>query len=313
MNDRKIKVLYIAGSGRSGSTILNVILGQLDGFFGGSEIKGIWDCGVQENRVCGCGDRFHECKTWKPIFQEAFGGMTGVDPARMVYLRERLAQTKFLPPMLLHRDRGPRQTPKTREFLGNLDKLYRAIQTVTGCRVIVDASKWPSYAYMVESLPSVELYVLHLIRDPRGVSHSWTRKKESAPGRLFPQHSPIRTTIYWNVWHPSITYLWDRRGKKHLFMRYEDFVAHPQKSVAEIMRFVNEKPHPGPFVDEHTVELEKTHGVAGNKTRFISGTVKIKQDDEWKRKFPLHYKFLVTAMTFPLLRRYGYNIFEKPV
>ena len=38
MSGERVKVLYIAGSGRSGSTILDRILGQLDGFFSVGEL-----------------------------------------------------------------------------------------------------------------------------------------------------------------------------------------------------------------------------------------------------------------------------------
>ena len=42
MREKKVKVLFIAGNGRSGSTILDVILGQLEGFFAVGELRRIW-------------------------------------------------------------------------------------------------------------------------------------------------------------------------------------------------------------------------------------------------------------------------------
>ena len=305
-NDDKIKVLYIAGSGRSGSTILNAILGQVDGFFAGSEIRGVWDCGVLENRNCGCGERFWHCDVWRPVFQTAFGGMEGVDASQMVYYRESLAQTKFLPGMMRRRDAGPQWTPGMQEFMGHLAKLYRGIQTTTGCRVIVDASKWPSYGYLLQALPTIDLHVLHFVRDPRAVAFSWMRQKESAPGRWFPRYSPWRTAVYWLMWELSTDYLWRRPGQKFQLLRYEDFVAHPRQTVQQVVQFMGEEMGERPFLDERTVSLAPTHGVAGNPTRFLTGTVTVKADDEWASRMSGRSQRLVTAVTRPWLRRYGY-------
>ena len=71
----KIVVLYIAGWGRSGSTIMVNILGQLPGFAHVGEISNVWTRGVLENNPCGCGTPFGECATWSSIFARAFGGV----------------------------------------------------------------------------------------------------------------------------------------------------------------------------------------------------------------------------------------------
>ena len=56
--DQQLKVLYIAGEGRSGSTILGNILSQIDGFFSVGEMHHIWDRGFIENWRCSCGATF---------------------------------------------------------------------------------------------------------------------------------------------------------------------------------------------------------------------------------------------------------------
>jgi hypothetical protein len=53
VTDGRIKVLYIAGFGRNGSTILGNILGELDGFFHGGELNFVWERNLLDNRRCG--------------------------------------------------------------------------------------------------------------------------------------------------------------------------------------------------------------------------------------------------------------------
>ncbi|HMB70712.1 MAG TPA: sulfotransferase, partial [bacterium] len=73
MSEGRLKVLYIAGNGRSGSTLLDVILGQIPGFFPVGEVRNVWDYGVVENRPCGCGEAFHDCPFWSRILSGAYG------------------------------------------------------------------------------------------------------------------------------------------------------------------------------------------------------------------------------------------------
>jgi len=306
MNHERVKVLFIAGNGRSGSTILGVALGQLKGFFAGGELRRIWERGLIENRVCGCTEPFNECATWCAIYDRAYGGMKSTDPRVMLRYSDRLTQTKHLPMMLLRRNKRTCASDDQEKFQEALDKLYAAIHQVTGCKVIVDASKWPMYAYMLDRLPSVELYVLHLTRDPRASAFSWSRNKFYEEGRAMPKQGAFRSTLYWLAWNPAITYLWNRPGARYMFLAYERFVREPQNVMTEIARFVGEEGLPLPFIDANTLQLERTHAVAGNEARLACGPVVLKADDEWKQKLSRSDWALVSAMTWPLLLKYGY-------
>ena len=96
----KIKVLYVAGWGRSGSTVLTNILGEVDGFVSVGEVNFLWQHGLIENRLCGCGVPFRECEEWTKILDRAFGGADSVDPHRMVRLQNAGVRTRHVPLML---------------------------------------------------------------------------------------------------------------------------------------------------------------------------------------------------------------------
>src|SRR2546423_11254588 len=72
------KILYIAGWGRSGTTLFDNILGQLDGFFSGGELRYVW-----EGRLCGCGVLVSECEIWSEVLDDAFGADEKFDPSEM--------------------------------------------------------------------------------------------------------------------------------------------------------------------------------------------------------------------------------------
>ena len=67
-----IKILYIAGEGRSGSTILGTILGEIDSFFFIGEAVEIWRYFLLEHKLCACGVPAKECPVWNKILSNAF-------------------------------------------------------------------------------------------------------------------------------------------------------------------------------------------------------------------------------------------------
>lgn len=309
----RIKVLYIAGSGRSGSTIIDNILGQIEGFFSVGELRFMWERNLLENRICGCGQPFGECHVWQEILKRAFGGPEGVDAREMIRMRDSALRIRHTP-LALTPWADSLLRPRLAEFLEILGRLYCAIGDTAGSRVIVDSSKYPSYGYMLSMVPNIDLYVVHLIRDPRAVAHSWMRKKleptDRGNFRHMERQSPAKTSYGWIVWSVAAEMFWKRSPRRYLEVRYEDFVDNPQQVLRRILEHVGEHPVQLPFVAERSIMLCANHTVGGNPNRFRTGTVNLRSDEEWKSRMKRSDKALVTALSWPLLLKYGYL---KPV
>jgi hypothetical protein len=239
------------------------------------------------------------------IFDVAFGGMDVIDPRRMVLLRERFTQTKRLAGIMMRGGRPAAADRDLEEYAGTLDRLYAAIGQVTGCDLIVDASKWPTYAHLLERMQSVDLYVLHLVRDPRAVAFSWTRAKNYEPGKALGRQGPAKTTAYWIAWNHAISMLWGRRRSRYMFLRYERFIRHPHEALSEIVRFVGSHEGDVPFATSATVELQPTHAVAGNVERFTTGRIDLRLDDRWVREMPWLSRSAISVCTAPW--RFAYS------
>jgi len=306
----RIKVLYVAGFGRSGSTLLGNVLGQVDGFVPVGEVRGIWEHGLIENKVCGCGELFEYCAFWQPVLDEAFGGMDQVDPREMIRLRESWARTKHIPLMLVPPGRRLIER-RLAEYLDGLKRLYRAVLTTTGGRVIVDTSKFPSYGYALGMVPSVDLHVVHLVRNPRAVAYSWQQKRlqpDPENPEYMDRYSPMGSSLRWMARNLGTEAFWRRSPKRYLLLRYEDFVAEPQRAVRRILGLVHEETASLPHVSEHEVELGVNHNIWGNPSRFRTGKVEVRPDREWASRIKPNDAKAITSLTFPLLVRYGYPL-----
>jgi Sulfotransferase family len=307
LSEERVKVLYVAGLGRSGSTILSNSLGQIGGYFSAGELNFIWRHNVIENRLCGCGRPFRECPVWTRVMDEAFGGMDVVNPREMMRLQASGTRTRHIPLMLA--PRGERVLKERLEkLLMNYRRLYEAIASVTGSSVVVDSSKEPAHGYAMSMVPGVDFRVVHLIRDPRAAAYSWLKKKpqpDSEEIEHMVRFSPTKSSALWDSWNASAEALWRRTPEGYLRLRYEDFVAEPRKSLERILGLVGVTAEL-PLAGEHEVRLGVSHTVSGNPNRFETGPVELRPDREWISAMSPRDRALVTALTLPLLKHYGY-------
>jgi len=197
------------------------------------------------------------------------------------------------------------------EYQELLASLYRALHDQTNCRVIVDSSKSPVYARLLGRVPELDVYVIHLVRDPRATAYSWSRVKplpDFSDDRSMIRQTALVSARRWLRWQVGIELLWNRRQGRYLLLRYEDFVRNPQASLERILNLVEETPQTLPFVDENAVRLSQTHSVSGNPTRFKTGVVELRHDQEWLDRIRKVDRLSVTALTWPLLLRYRYKL-----
>jgi len=307
-------VLYIAGTGRSGSTVLANILGEVDGVFAAGEVRYIWQRGLTEGRLCGCGLPVRECPVWSKVLAKA-GQLDDAERVDgIVSMLERTGRIRNLPAVLAG-TALPRLDPAEAHALAParaaLGDLYAAMASVTGCRVIVDSSKLPAYANVLAATPGIDLRVAHLIRDPRGAAHSWSSRKQLADGAArshMEQIGPAKSAVLWDVWNVAGGILFKGGPDRYVRLRYEDFVADPPGSVRRILAMVGMEDSALPFVNGHEAHTSPNHSVAGNPDRLRHGTITLRSDDRWRSAMKPRNRRLVTTLTSPLLLRYGYPL-----
>lgn len=312
-NENLTKVLYIGGSGRSGSTLLERLLGQLDGFTTVGELKQVWERGFTQNQLCGCQQPFRQCPFWTEVTARALGDPASFDVNKTKALALSVDRIRFIPNMLLA-SRHSAYTDRLHEYSGQLARLYQAIAGEAGAAVVVDASKDPSTAYLLGRTPGIRLYVVHLVRDSRAVAHSWLRKKlrpEIVDGKTYMhRHRPARSAGEW-LYRSLLFDAAPALGgfKRQIRLRYEDLIADPAANLEQIVQFVEEPARAYPFLQGDTADFTViNHTVSGNPMRFQQGPVQLRLDNEWERSMTGADRALVTALTWPLLLKYRYPI-----
>jgi hypothetical protein len=299
------KVLFVGGYGRSGSTLLDRVLGQVEGVCSVGELRHVFREGYLENRLCGCGSRFRSCPFWHDVTRDAFGEMDRFDAWELLGAKQRVDRWWRLPQLAWGLGSPARRADLAR-YRDALGRLYAAIAAVSGADVIVDSSKDVSHGYVLRGITEpVETYVLHLVRDSRAVAHSWRRRKfNPGSGGDMQRYSLLRTSAEWTVIN-ALTRLHGRIDPRYALLRYADLAADPRAAVQGVLELLGEGHRRPAFRGPDTVVLGADHTAAGNPVRFHRGELRVHPDEEWRRHMPAQGRALVTALTLPALVRYG--------
>jgi Sulfotransferase family len=304
-----LKVLYIAGVGRSGSTLLERMLGAVPGAVNAGELNAIFSRVAAQDQRCGCGEPFSACPFWTAVGERAFNGWSSMT-VRMSHLQPRVIRQRHVPSLTTGLARAA-YLRELDEYLDAYHRLYEAISSVAGAEVVVDASKSAAQLCALRRIPGLDLRVLNLVRDSRGVANSWNKpgihKPQSVDGDLMGTYSPHRLAVLWAVLQLECSVL-GAATPYAARVRYEDLVAQPRVTLERALHSIGIAPATDAFahVGEHSVFLERSHGVAGSRTRFTTGRIDLQLDDAWRSTLPAGARRVVTAVTFPQLFGYGY-------
>jgi hypothetical protein len=265
------KVVFILGSGYSGTTLLDLILGSHSRMIGLGEIHAkAFDPFLNENQLCTCLFRARECHFWSKV---------------LTRLRDLTGQESFrLAPVDVHQH----------AIVRNTADLFRAIQEVSGAEVLVDSSKRTRRANLLVESGLFEPKIIHLVRDGRGVAYSYLKR-----GQMFRQ-----AVAQWVETNTTIRdWLEHRKEVGSLRLRYEDFCAQPIESTRRICDFLGVEWEP-----EMMRFGEKTHhNVKGNPMRFDIGESSVKLDETWKDRLEIEHLSVFEELAGPLARQLGYS------
>ncbi len=292
-----VSVVYIAGYGRSGSTLLDVLLGGHPRIFGGGELTLLYEAFAESAR-CSCGIEMPACPFWTEVVRRVARRRPGFDVLAAGRLTRRAER-------IFGRSGGRRYGLLWRATI-------EAVGEVSGKDVIVDSSKvtqdpWRR-APLLSRACGLDVSVLHLVRDPRGVM--WSARKGSNR-RLERGERPrgfdgmASALAGWSLSNASVEWMSRTRGGlRTAIVRYEDLAADPASELARIGSFLGIDLSPVQRSAADRASFDPGHGVAGNRMRR-AGPLSVVPDEEWRSHFPRFASWLLLPV-IPLLRRYGY-------
>ncbi len=296
------------------------MLGAVPGWVNVGELVDLPRSVYPSDERCGCGEAFSACPFWLEVGRQAFGGWEAGTLGRLAALRHQVARQRRVPALVATRAGRGQSALRTlvTEYQAQYGRIYQAVAEVSGAAVVVDASKGPAHGLALgvplASDPGYDLTMVNLVRDPRGVAFSWSRRQHQRPqagagnARMW-SIGVGRSAGQWAALQTEMDVIGRATRIRVVRVRYEDLVATPRTAMASLLGALGRPATEADLahVGRHAVTLQSSHGLSGNPGRFRHGTLDLVADDQWRRDMPRSEQRLVTAATLPWLAGYGYR------
>ena len=303
-----IRVIYIMGTGRSGSTVLDTVLGNHSQIESVGELTNLPKSAWINGEYCACGERGNECPFWEKVKLNWMQRCGVKDISGYVTLQSKFERFRSWPRLFRERIN---LSAEFQVYSVQTQALFEAIQAVSGKSIIVDSSKSPVRAFALSQMSGIDLVLIHLVRDGRGVAYSLSReiKKDLAKGvQNYLAPKPIwRTALFWIITNLQSEWMRRQVGVGHyVLVRYEDFVQKPREILLRIGVLARVNLSSLADTLDAGEAMVVRHTIAGNRVRMKS-KIRIRLDETWKTKFTLKQSKLFWNIAGWLMQRYSYD------
>jgi hypothetical protein len=280
----KIKIIYIAGSGFSGSTLMDLVLGSSENAFGLGEMKFLDNFLAKEKRGArisnfkdDSGEELEESFFWSPVVKYIKDNNVKVKKKE-----ERIKLFHFLKILIDGNKNGNKKD-------GVLPILRERAREAKGEQIkfLIDSSKTLSRLCYLYECKNIDVYVIHLIRDGRGFLYSKKKRKNSLAVSFWEW---IKGNVLISVFLFRCI-----DGEKKLRMGYDLFAKDPRSFIEKINNKFGLKIDPDNFLEK--INQEKSYRFAGNSMRGRE-IKEIKTDRSWKGNFSFPVKLIISILTY---------------
>jgi len=305
----KPKIIYIMGHSRSGSTIFDIMLSNASNVVGVGELINLESLGFIKNEFCSCGSRIDDCIFWSKIKKDMIDGGFGDFEKQHNIIKSVDGHKKYFYEYL-EKTEGSKE--KVDNYLDYNKHLFLSILKHSNANFVVDSSKMPTRGYFLSLMEEFDVYILHIVRDPRAVSWSLNKplKKDLENGvqRNMPGTPIIKTIKTWlgNAWM-SLN-VKKQFNDNYMLINYDRLIQDNETVLSEISKFTTVDFSEVAKMIKRDGEFTKFHTVAGNRLRMAE-KIKLNYDDSWKKNLSLWQKFYITLLTYPFLKKFGFKVF----
>lgn len=307
MTNPATRYIQVQATSFSGTTLLATLLGAHPAIATVGELSGLVAGAQLESYRCSCGELLGECPFWQAVTAQMQHRGFAFDVAHFD------TEYHLGPPSFWHSLRyGSSGRVRVDQVRDNLLRLWppairplqrlsarnqalaESVLAVTGAQVFVDTSKEALRLRALSQFSTLDIRVIHWVRDVRGFMASVLRRRgaaafEPALARWVRFHR--RTQRVLTTWPADA----------QIRVRYEDLCRDPQATLATLWNFC------GVAVEQSLAwEQRPPQHIIGNPMR-LRDLATIKVDERWKQQLTHPQLQRIAAKAGALNRFFGYE------
>jgi len=305
---KNYKIIFILGTGHSGSTLIDMILGTSPETFSAGELAFFSHYVTQTPHkkidknigyTCTCGKSVQDCSFWKRVNKKIN------EPWPIIKNRGSIDTYKIFLNILNPFEKKLSFNTNISSNKKVYDTIYQeAKKTKPRLKYIIDSSKDPRRLYEIlkdTSINNKDIYVLYLYRNAESYLNSYKKDIKTISG-VQPRNMFI-TLIEWAAVHVASRRMIRKYKLKHRVITYSSFCNNPLGHVSNLKQFLNIK-----IYDKNIIKRVNTshyHNIHGSLSRFYDYDA-IREDVSWKNNLSLTEKAIsgLFSLPFRLVQKY---------
>jgi hypothetical protein len=301
----RLPVVYLAGSGHTGSTLMALFLDAHPRIVsvGETSFKRKIQRKRKTNLACTCGARYTECPFWQRVFQgvadagyELNALQWSNDFRYQGWLAHRLLSRYSANPVRRFVQQAaaavlPAHNSRVDRVRRVNVELIRTVLRVADADVFFDTSKRGMRLHHLLEAPELDVKVVKLVRDVRGYASSVKRRGGAVQD----------AAVTWRKDQESVEHITRAMpGDRVMLLRYEDVCRDPRTWLRQTYAFCGVEP-----IDPPEAVVSREHHILGNNMRR-NETIRIRLDENWRSSLSADEQARVLAIAGPLHVRLGY-------
>lgn len=300
----KMKVVYIGGYGRSGSTITDILFHQNNNIASFGELTNLFIAGWINDEFCSCGKSVKDCTFWSEV-KKQWLKKSNFSIHEYYNLQSKYTNKFSLVSNLKNNVFESREFYK---FSNDTKLLYEIISDISKSNLIVDSSKSPFRLYFLKSI-GLDVKVVHLVRDGRGVANSLKKHfkpdLESGVQKELKPKPVYRTALSWVLTNYLIEKITPK--EERYLLKYEDLLENGESELKNIEDYFGIDLTASIETIANNKILKKGHTVAGNRLRMKEGLrINTTNNTNWKNLTESEIN-IFNRIAGPMLKKYGYR------
>ncbi|AOE50160.1 sulfotransferase [Kangiella sediminilitoris] len=285
-----MKLLYLIGAGRSGTTILSLMLSNSESITSLGELHQLPEhMGLESS--CSCGEELKDCPLWSSAYDKLNSEFCSKKYKEQA---KELESHRYVYKYLFTRERALNYS----EYCSANEAVFDCLRDTDKYKV--DSAKYIGRGLALNSILQDNIRFIYMVRDPRGVVNSFGKNVQTSRNWL-------SATAYYFIVNLTASFVCKiLLRNKYIKLKYEDLITKPDNTLMELAEKLDVS------LDEvrqkliNDEGLSTGHMVGGNRL-VKNKVVHFKSNESWWEKMPRWKQWLIWLLTMPLNIINGYK------
>ncbi len=251
------ELVYIMGTGRSGTTILEILLSNSRDTISTGELTHVFRDGFQNNNNCSCAAKFSDCSFWSKVEQ----GLNFTDDSvkEGLLLNRSLEWHHYFIPLFL----GLHRKKRIDRYIEKQKLLLHQIRLKAQVKTIIDSSKYPGRALLLSKIFGQKVKIICLTRSPSGLLNSFKKENKEQNSK-----STTMTSIYYCYVLLCCKLVSLSVKTDVYFLKFEELTENPVEILSDLQRWSGLNLAESIEKIECNAGLNVGHIITGNRVRM---------------------------------------------